>query len=143
MDTCTFISGDCWLSSCSTSHSVELGGFLSMQHTWMWSYNTSRMSCTILLWRCQNSNLGGGKRFSARHQKYTSVTGKKKMADYKVCNKLGCKHMDPKGWKFEQHKCYVQKEWREGCAIEDLVSLKCLDCHSLLEEQPKTMVVMD
>ena len=65
------------------------------------------------------------------------------MADYKVCNKLGCKHMDPKGWKFEQHKCYVQKEWREGCAIEDLVSLKCLHCHSLLEEQPKTMVVMD
>jgi hypothetical protein len=51
--------------------------------------------------------------------------------------------MDPKGWKFEQHKCYVQKEWREGCAIEDLVSLKCLHCHSLLEEQPKTMVVMD
>ena len=87
--------------------------------------------------------MGGGKRFSARHQKYTSVTGKKKMADYKVCNKLGCKHMDPKGWKFEQHKCYVQKEWREGCAIEDLVSLKCLHCHSRLEEQPKTMVVMD
>ncbi len=61
------------------------------------------------------------------------------MAYYKVCNKDGCKHKDPKGWKFEQHKCYVQKEWREGCAIEDLVSLKCLHCHSLLEEQPKTM----
>ena len=65
------------------------------------------------------------------------------MADYKVYNKCGCKHMDPKGWKFEQHKCYVQKEWREGCVIEDLVSLKCLHCHSLLEKQPKTMQQID
>ena len=48
--------------------------------------------------------------------------------------------MDPKGWKFEQHKCYVQKEWRERCVMEDLVSLKCLHCQGLLEEQPNTMV---
>ena len=94
---------------------------------------TTHSECHVpfLYGDAENSNLGGGKRFSARHQKYTPVTGKKKMADYKVCNNLGCKHMDPKGWKFEQHKCYVQKEWREGCAIEDLVSLKCLHCHSL------------
>jgi hypothetical protein len=51
--------------------------------------------------------------------------------------------MDPKGWKFEQHKCYVQKEWRERCVMEDLVSLKCLHCQGLLEERPNTMVVMD
>ena len=54
-------------------------------------------------------------------------------------NKLGCKHKDPKGWKFKQHQCYMQKEWKEGCADEDFVSLKFLHCHSFLEEQPKTM----
>ena len=84
-------------------HSCQvIVGYGVVQHHAQWNWEgfylcstpgcgvTTHPECHVpfLYGDAENSNLGGGKRFSARYQKYTSVTSKKKIADYKVYNKL-------------------------------------------------------